>query len=40
LQLQTFATDGSGDYLMTMYADGIELSQPVVEGQDSFDIKI
>lgn len=25
---------------MTMYADGIELSQPVVEGQDSFDIKI
>jgi len=37
---QTFAADGSGDYLLQVQPTGIELSQAFVEGQDSFDVKI
>lgn len=37
---QTIAADQSGDYKITEQADGIELTQPVVEGKDSFDIKV
>ena len=35
--LQNFV---DGAYILTQSADGIELAQPVVEGEDSFTIKI
>lgn len=37
---QTFAEDGTGDYLLTITDQGVEMSQAAVEGQDAFDIKI